>query len=217
MSNHAPAPKSDPTPTNRRITAGMIFALLLFYIAVFVAVNLLGFRFPMPVLVSFFLMVAVPCGLFVAGLIYFVFLLRLKLGGTPQKPQPLTLISAFIGATVLTTSLFVIAYPKIRQAQIESWVHLIKNAADPALPKTEVDQLASDVGVVIERIVGFYESSDIEAIENNPALVAAFQAVFTAATDNQLSPQEFKLLRQIIPHSQPATAPAAATATPHLP
>lgn len=203
-----PAPKPDAS-TNRRLTAGMIFGLMLFYIAVFSAVDLLGFRFPMPVLVSFFLMVSVPFGLFVAGAIYFVFLVRLKLGATPQKPHPLTLVSSFIGTTVVATSLFVVSYPEIRQAQIDSWIHLIKSAADPSLPKNEVDQLATDVGAVMERVVGYYEASDMEAIEGDPQLIAAFQNIFTASTDNQLDPQEFALLRQIIPSSQAATTTTA--------
>lgn len=208
-----PHPKGQP-PARRNIF-GMLFGLMLFYLAVFAAIDLVGFKFPMPVLITYFFVVAIPFGLFVAGSIYFVYLLRLQFGKRSgskpaTKPGSALLVSSFIGATVVATAGFVTIYPEWKQAAIASWRQTIEEIADPELPKDEVQRLAADVALLAESFSGYFETSDMEGIEANQELIFAFQHVVSAITDRRIDAEEFELLRRVVPARTPVpvTAPS---------
>ena len=189
---------------------------MLFYLAVFAAIDLVGFQFPMSILLTFFLIVAVPLGLVAAGIVHVTALIRAQFGGRVRPPQAATLMSLFVGTTVIVMIGFVSVYPEWRKAAIESWQQAIRDSAVPEIPKEQVDALARDVGRVAESFTGFLESGSTDPIEENPELVAAFQAVVSAVTDGALTPEEFARLRQLVPESsRPATAAVVVTgATP---
>ncbi|RMF11923.1 MAG: hypothetical protein D6761_13480 [Candidatus Dadabacteria bacterium] len=213
MNDNHPS-ESTPTPSGTRRNIGrLLFAVMLFYLAVFAMIDMVGFQFPMSILLTFFLIVAVPLGLVAAGIVHVSALIRAQLGGTVRPPQAATLMSLFVATTVIVMIGFVSVYPEWRRAAIESWQEAIRDSAVPDIPDAQVDALARDVGRVAESFTGFLESGSTDPIDEHPELVAAFQAVVSAVTDGTLTVEEFERLRRLVPEAPAgATAPGTTTA-----
>ncbi len=200
-----------PEPPPRRMFLPIMGGLLLFYLAVFSALELVGFNFPLSILGGFFVFAAIPTGLLVIGAVYLSYLLRLQFGGQARKVAATTYVSLFIGTTVLVSAYFVVNFPEWKAENAAEMGKVISERATPDLPAAERQALAEE----LEAFWLIYLSSahaEDDALQD-PRVLQAFELVVTAVTDEQLDSDEVRRLRSALADAFPAlpqTAPPTA-------
>lgn len=205
---HPPSPK-------RPTWIPIILAVAAFYVAVFAALEVVGFEFPLPILAGFFVLAAIPAGIVVVGLMYLVVLLRMQFGRTPPAPlSPVRAVSAFIGTTVLVSAYFVIIYPIWReQAAIEVAAEIAGrlDTTTDANTRAQVEEAVRSFWDAYMRQVSIKGG---ERVMQDPDVKAAVTAVMDAAIDETIDADERDALLTALAaaaRALPQTAPRAAT------
>lgn len=191
-------------------------ALMLFYGAVFLAMRLLDFEFPLLLLVSFFVIAAVPTGLLVVGIIYGIGLLRQRLTpGRATMPGATTLISAFIAATIVASGWFILKFDDWAEEGAREVGRAVEENMAPHVPPG----VREDAGQAAQHFWHSYldaiKAERAGTLLEDPEMSEAYLLFANAVTGDALTVTEAtkltKRLNAIFPPPESRTVPPGAS------
>ncbi len=202
-------------PERRRVKLPYVMAAMFgFYAAVFAAMSLLKFPFSLPLLLIVFVMVALPLGIVVVGVVWGVQLaLRRR---NPEARWPVHLyVSVFIATTVVVSASFIGSYPEFVMEGAAERTTALEALLPGDLP---ADERAAVLDVT-ERFWRWYlteirDRNAQEFVSESPDLDTAARLIFEAYADSDLTVTEVTTLRialEKVTPPPPSTLPRAVT------
>lgn len=193
----------------------VLFALVLFYTGVFVTIGLIGFKFPLPLLISFFVFAAIPAGLIAVGIISLLNMLAMRQGFRLRLARPTGMISAFIATTVIVSAWFVTEFEQWAREGTEEIVTTVVERVPDDYPPQERRRLEAAVRRFWTGYLDQVMEDGSGSIEEDSPLLDNYNKIVTTVVEEKAlsvtgARRLTRELEAVFP-PQPQTAPPAAT------